>query len=100
MKEGFLGLQSWGLDLVTPKILVLHQKAAGVRLQELQSGAGSPLTQRYTMPPWFHIYATWSPTSGHLTSLNSALLQGEAPEHPTYRASLTSEPILTHSCHF
>ena len=34
MKEGFLDLQSWGLDLVTPKILVLHQKTAGVRLHE------------------------------------------------------------------
>lgn len=34
MKEGFLGLQSWRLDLVTPKILVLHQKVAGVRLHE------------------------------------------------------------------
>lgn len=42
MREGFLGLQSWGLDVVTPSILVLHRKAAGVRLREPQPGAGSP----------------------------------------------------------
>lgn len=62
MKEGFLGLQSWGLDLVTPKILVLHQKVMGSGCKSYPTGAGSPLTQRYTMPPWFHIYATWSPS--------------------------------------
>lgn len=69
MKEGFLGLQSWGLDLVTPKILVLHQKAAGVRLQEHHPGR-LPSDSEVHHAPWFHIYATWSPTSGHLTSLN------------------------------
>lgn len=98
MKEGFLGLQSWGLDVVTPSTLVLHWKAAGVRLREPSPGQ-APLTQRRATPPRSHIQDTRSPTSGHLASLNSALLQ-EAPGCPTHKASLTSEPILTRSCHF
>ena len=39
MKEGFLGLQSWGLDAVTPSTLVLHRKALG-------SGCVSPARGR------------------------------------------------------